>query len=267
MPCQIGRLGTELTRDFVADWKTKREWHHYALEQMEAAGYTMSSPYTLVRQHEPGKFVYRDTGWRGSDMLGTGVASFSHISGVHFQNAASWDEYVDSFHADKLRLDSAFLTTPEERLIREMILQLTKNHFRGKSPSFRRGSFKTLDLISMETYGILVLSFGGKVSRHRSVVLPTPFDTGYERRKDNPMKTFKFKLYSNHGNRELHQAIDGHAEVWNHCVAPQRRYYAIYGKYISRFWLINHISKLKQTKRCPLESTTQSGDSRRSSPP
>ena len=63
------------------------------------------------------------------------------------------------------------------------------------------------------------------------------------------MKTYKFKLYSNHGNRQLHQTIDGHAHVWNHCVALQRRYYAIFGKYISKFRLINHISKLKQLPR------------------
>ena len=60
------------------------------------------------------------------------------------------------------------------------------------------------------------------------------------------MKTYKFKMYSNHGNCELHKTIDGHAHVWNHCVALQRRYYAIYGKYISKFRLINHISKLKR---------------------
>jgi len=60
------------------------------------------------------------------------------------------------------------------------------------------------------------------------------------------MKTYKFKLYSNHGNGELHKTIDGHAHVWNHCIALQRRYYAIYGKYISKFRLINHISKLKR---------------------
>ena len=63
------------------------------------------------------------------------------------------------------------------------------------------------------------------------------------------MKTYKFKLYANHGNRELHKTIDGHAHVWNHCVALQRRYYAIYGKYISKFRLINQISKLKRTNR------------------
>ncbi len=63
------------------------------------------------------------------------------------------------------------------------------------------------------------------------------------------MKTYKFKMYSNHGNVELHKTIDGHASVWNHCIALQRRYYAIYGKYIPKFRLINHISKLKRLPR------------------
>ena len=63
------------------------------------------------------------------------------------------------------------------------------------------------------------------------------------------MKTYKFKMYSHHGNRELHKTIDGHAHVWNHCVGLQRRYYGIYGKYISKFRLINHISKLKRLSR------------------
>ena len=53
-------------------------------------------------------------------------------------------------------------------------------------------------------------------------------------------------MYSHHGNRELHKTLDGHAHVWNHCVALQRRYYAIYGKYINKFRLINHITKLKR---------------------
>jgi oxygen-independent coproporphyrinogen-3 oxidase len=91
----------------------------------------------MVKQDKPGKFVYRDAVWRGSDMLGTGVASFSHMSGVHFQNAASWDGYVNSLQANRLPLDRAFSTTPEERLTREMILQLKLGkieiaHFREK---------------------------------------------------------------------------------------------------------------------------------------
>ena len=45
------------------------------------------------------------------------------------------------------------------------------------------------------------------------------------------MKTYKFKMYSNHGNRELQKTIDSHAQVWNHFVALCRRYYGIYGNY------------------------------------
>ena len=63
------------------------------------------------------------------------------------------------------------------------------------------------------------------------------------------MKTYKFKMYSNHGNRELHKTIDGHASVWYHCIALQRRYYAIYGKYIPKHRLMKHIAKLKRLPR------------------
>ena len=56
-------------------------------------------------------------------------------------------------------------------------------------------------------------------------------------------------MYSNHGNRELHKTIDGHAEVWNHFVALHRRYYAIYGKYPSKRRLWKHLAKLKRLPR------------------
>ena len=75
----------------LADWPTKRAWQDYAFERLAAAGYVLSSAYTMVRP-DPGKrsgasrFVYRDSVWHGCDMLGAGVASFSHLSGVHFQN-------------------------------------------------------------------------------------------------------------------------------------------------------------------------------------
>ena len=68
----------------VADWKLKREWHQYAFEQFEQAGYTQSSAYTVLKKDKPCQFVYRDAVWQGSDMIGTGVASFSHLSGIHF---------------------------------------------------------------------------------------------------------------------------------------------------------------------------------------
>lgn len=108
----------------VANWKTKREWHNYAFEQFELAGYGNSSAYTMVRNNKPCRFVYRDAVWQGSDMMGTGVASFSHLNGTHYQNSTDWKDYIGSLEADRLPLSRAFVTTSSERLTREMILQL-----------------------------------------------------------------------------------------------------------------------------------------------
>ncbi len=108
----------------VADWETKRAWHAYAIEQLEAAGYEVSSAYTMVKDRATCRFVYRDSVWRGCDLLGTGVASFSHLSGVHFQNVDGWGEYLATVGEGRLPLGRAFATAPDERLTRELILQL-----------------------------------------------------------------------------------------------------------------------------------------------
>ena len=116
----------------VADWETKRAWHDYAFEQLEKAGYLLSSAYTMVRKDKKSDFVYRNAIWHGSDMLGTGVASFSHMSGVHFQNFAVWDQYLGSLEANELPLHHAFATAKDERLTREMILQLKLGEIRAE---------------------------------------------------------------------------------------------------------------------------------------
>lgn len=112
----------------VADWKTKRAWHDYAIEQLTGVGYDISSAYTLVKRR-PGKekssrFAYRDSLWHGADLLGTGVASFGHLKGVHCQNTASWNEYLENLEAGELPLGRAFQTAPSEQLTRELILQM-----------------------------------------------------------------------------------------------------------------------------------------------
>jgi oxygen-independent coproporphyrinogen-3 oxidase len=107
----------------VADWPTKRAWHDYAFERLAAAGYRLSSAYTMVRDGASG-FVYRDSVWRGCDLLGIGVSSFSHMGGVHFQNAAGWTSYLEALDDGRLPIERAFVTGEAERLTREMILQL-----------------------------------------------------------------------------------------------------------------------------------------------
>ncbi|HJT34219.1 MAG TPA: coproporphyrinogen-III oxidase family protein [Pirellulales bacterium] len=108
----------------VADWPTKRAWQNYAYDELMAAGYQISSAYTLVKDKSKVNFSYRDNLWRGSDLLATGVASFGHVSGVHYQNLTEWGQYLESLEAGRLPLYRGLRPTPHQLLVREMILQL-----------------------------------------------------------------------------------------------------------------------------------------------
>ncbi len=110
----------------VADWPTKRAWLSYAYDELLAAGYHVSSAYTLIKDPSKVSFSYRDNLWRGSDLLATGVASFGHVSGVHYQNKADWGDYVGDLEQGQLPLWRAMRSSRHQLLIREMILQLKK---------------------------------------------------------------------------------------------------------------------------------------------
>ena len=69
-------------------------------------------------------FSYRDNLWRGSDLLATGVASFGHVSGVHYQNLPEWEGYLTSLERGELPLLRGMRPTPHQLLVRELILQL-----------------------------------------------------------------------------------------------------------------------------------------------
>ena len=107
----------------VAGWETKRRWVDYAFQELEAAGYTVASGYTAVRNPARTHFVYRDSLWQGADMVGLGVASFSHVGGTHFQNLPDFEPYLAALRQRQLPLGRALTPTPEERLIRELALQ------------------------------------------------------------------------------------------------------------------------------------------------
>jgi oxygen-independent coproporphyrinogen-3 oxidase len=112
----------------VADWPKKREWVDWAFDQLEAAGYATSSAYTMVRNPDRVNFSYRDNLWRGSDLLATGIASFGHISGVHYQNHPEWEQYCGGLEVGELPLNRGMKISSRQRLIREMILQLKKGY-------------------------------------------------------------------------------------------------------------------------------------------
>lgn len=121
-------LGNEIQTP-VADWPTKRAWVDYAFNEMEAAGYHVSSAYTMVKDPNKVNFSYRDNLWQGSDLLATGIASFGHISGVHYQNLPEWDDYIGSLlDENKLPLGRAMRPTKHQLLVREVILNLKKGY-------------------------------------------------------------------------------------------------------------------------------------------
>jgi oxygen-independent coproporphyrinogen-3 oxidase len=113
----------------VAGWTTKRDWVDYAFDELLAAGYHVSSAYTVVRDPDKVNFSYRDNLWMGSDLLATGIASFGHVSGVHYQNLPEWDQYVRPLLDEgRLPLGRALRPTPHQLLVREMILQLKRGY-------------------------------------------------------------------------------------------------------------------------------------------
>ncbi len=108
----------------VATWAEKRAWVDYAFRQFEAAGYVVSSGYTLLKPSPDARFVYRDSLWHGADMVGTGVASFSHVAGVHYQNLDKWEDYIPTVQRGELPIARALPISRHQALIRELILQL-----------------------------------------------------------------------------------------------------------------------------------------------
>ena len=121
-------IGNDEPAMAIADWPTKRAWVEYAFAEFVAAGYEISSAYTVVKSRAKTQFVYRDALWSGADMFGTGVASFGHINGVHIQNVDTWEQYIDLLDKGQLPLGRALRVTDHQRLVREMILQLKTGH-------------------------------------------------------------------------------------------------------------------------------------------
>jgi oxygen-independent coproporphyrinogen III oxidase len=108
----------------VASWTQKRAWTAYAFDQFKQAGFTVTSAYTAVKDPAKATFVYRNLLWAGADMIGMGVASFSHVGGTHYQNEHSYEAYIDRLAKGELPLLRALTPTPLERFVREFILQL-----------------------------------------------------------------------------------------------------------------------------------------------
>ncbi|MCB1058378.1 MAG: coproporphyrinogen III oxidase, partial [Acidobacteria bacterium] len=144
----------------IAGWELKREWQAYAFERLAANGYRTSSAYTMVKEGCREPFVYRDSLWQGADLLPLGVSSFGHLSGVHVQNTAGWTPYLETVEAGHLPHGRAFATSPEQRLTRQVILQL-KRGWLARAPFLEAFGVDILDrhgpvFESLEKRGMLV---------------------------------------------------------------------------------------------------------------
>ena len=117
----------------VADWPTKRRWVNRAIDRLLAAGYQISSGNELVKSLNTDRFVYRDSVWRGCDLLASGVSSFGHFQGVHYQNFDELEEYAAAVAAGRLPVNRALTPTKHQLLIREMILQLKEGRISART--------------------------------------------------------------------------------------------------------------------------------------
>lgn len=57
------------------------------------------------------------------------------------------------------------------------------------------------------------------------------------------MLTYKYKLYSSRKNKRIDTLMREACFVWNRCLALQKRYYSLYGKYINSSRLKSHFAK------------------------
>jgi oxygen-independent coproporphyrinogen-3 oxidase len=105
-------------------WNVKRARLARGFARLEQAGYSVRSAYAAVRDPRRHAFVYQSAQYHGADLLGIGVASFSYVSGVHWQNVDSFDQYLSRVREGQLPLGRAYVLTEEERMIREFVLQL-----------------------------------------------------------------------------------------------------------------------------------------------
>ncbi|HAB18574.1 MAG TPA: coproporphyrinogen III oxidase [Verrucomicrobiales bacterium] len=112
----------------VANWETKRRWVNYAYNEFEKLGYTVTSTTTVVKDPAKVKFLYQQGLFSGADILSIGVASFGHLSGVHYQNHHDFEPYVNAVNAGRLPTHRAYKVPDDEQYLREFILQLKLGH-------------------------------------------------------------------------------------------------------------------------------------------
>ncbi len=105
-------------------WDVKRARLAHGFARLNEAGYVVRSAYSAVRDSQRHQFVYQESLYRGADLMGLGVASFSYFASLHYQNFTSLTPYLARVDDGQLPLERAYALADEERMIREFVLQL-----------------------------------------------------------------------------------------------------------------------------------------------
>ena len=58
--------------------------------------------------------------------------------------------------------------------------------------------------------------------------------------------TYRYKLYQIKKLKQLNQIINIAGIIYNHCIALHKKYYKLYGKYLNKYQLQKHLTKLKK---------------------
>ena len=123
---------TQLYRDVKAghlpaapiSWDTKRRRLDEGFRELERAGYTVVSGYNAVKEPQRHCFRYQDYLWRGTDMLGLGVAAFGYFGGVQAQNEVTLEHYEAAVARGELPVQRAIKLTAHDQIVRGFVLQL-----------------------------------------------------------------------------------------------------------------------------------------------
>ena len=141
-------------------WAEKRERLVEGYARLAEAGHTWRSAYTAVRDPSRHAFVYQDEQYAGADLIGVGASSFGFLAGVHHQNLAALETYVEAVSRGGLPLWRGHRLSREESLVREAVLQLKLGRLdlARLDAKFGAGVTRRFDepLAGFETDGLLV---------------------------------------------------------------------------------------------------------------
>jgi putative transposase len=61
--------------------------------------------------------------------------------------------------------------------------------------------------------------------------------------------TYKYKLYKTKRLKNINEIINIAGVIYNHCIALHKRYYKLYGKFLNKYQLQKHLTKLKKLEK------------------